>query len=125
MATIAGFPEDLPYPERLSQLRETGFALWDVLAECERKTSLDSDIVESSIVANDFAALLAAQPTIERIGFNGAKAEQTFRRYVRPSLDDIAAAVPTIRLPSTSPANAGMRVEEKLTRWSAALLPLP
>jgi len=125
MASIAGFPADLSYADRLGAMRAAGFALWDVLAECERESSLDSDIVESSIVANDFSALLNRHPSIGRIAFNGGKAEQAFRRYVRPTLVDPAASVPTVRLPSTSPANAGMRVPEKLARWTEALLPLP
>jgi TDG/mug DNA glycosylase family protein len=119
MSTIAGFSAELRYPDRLDALIATGFALWDVLAECERRTSLDSDIVESSIVANDLAGLLNLHPSIRRIAFNGAKADAAFQRYVSPTLN--AGPIATVRLPSTSPAHASMRVEEKLTVWSESL----
>ncbi len=123
LGDIAGATPDLPYPERLQRLRAHGLALWDVLQSCERPGSLDADIVPDSMLANDFAGFLAGHRHIERIVFNGATAEQSFRRNVLPGLDanGLATGLTLLRLPSTSPAHAGMPYERKLALWREAL----
>lgn len=106
---------ELPYETRLLRLTAAGFALWDVLKACERQGSLDSNIVQGSIVPNNFEAFLRQHPQITRIFFNGATAEAAFRRHVLSSLQipDIQLA----RLPSTSPANARFTLEKHLQAW--------
>jgi hypothetical protein len=51
--------------------------------------------------------------------FNGAKAQAAFERHVRPALSGFQLRYR--RLPSTSPAHAGMPVAKKLAAWRAAL----
>src|SRR5678816_720968 len=105
-----------PYEMRVEALRERGIALWDVMKSCTRESSLDSDVVEASIVANAFPSFLRAHPRIATVCFNGAKAEQSFQRYVLPKLaghSDLAY----YRLPSTSPAHASLPFEKKLAAW--------
>jgi len=121
LGTILDFDPAQPYPRRCRALTDAGIALWDVLGECERHTSLDADIVEASIRPNDFNASLAAHPHIHAIFFNGAKAEQSFARHVLPGLNEEHASMPRTRLPSTSPAHAGMRFDTKLAHWREAL----
>ena len=113
---LLGAGPGLPYQQRLDLLREHGIALWDVIAQCERRSALDSDIVEASIVVNDFATFFAEHPGIRHIYFNGTKAEMAFRKYVLPELPT-GLDVSTIRLPSTSPANAGISAAVKLEAW--------
>ena len=121
MGALCGFdPASTPYPARLAALQARGIALWDVLASCVRPGSLDSSIVDTTMVPNDFAGFLAAHPRIERVCFNGAKAEAVFRRLVLPTLDK-AHPLRTVRLPSTSPAHAGMALAAKLAAWRAAV----
>jgi double-stranded uracil-DNA glycosylase len=105
----------LSYEERSARLKRAGIALWDVLASCTRASSLDADIDEASIVANDFRTFLAAHPCLDHVFFNGAKAEGAFRKHVRPQLAD--ASLRYARLPSTSPANASRAFPEKLDAW--------
>ena len=112
----AGF--DLPYLERVAALQQSGIALWDVLQACDRDGSLDGNIHKDSEIANDLPGLLGGFPTIQAIGFNGGKAWMAFRRLVQPVLNPkIHDHLKLIRLPSTSPANAGIPYEEKLARW--------
>ncbi|MEW5903905.1 MAG: DNA-deoxyinosine glycosylase [Pseudomonadota bacterium] len=118
MGALIGATPQLLYPQRLQTLQQAHIALWDVLHSCEREGSLDSDIQAEQ--ANDFASFFVRHPNITRVCFNGTKAEQSFRRYVaaKQALPDLHYT----RLPSTSPAHAGMRYEEKLAAWRAALL---
>lgn len=102
-------------------LEHAGVAVWDVLASCTRGRSLDSDIDEDSIVANDFVSFFRAHPHIERVFFSGAKAEASFRRHVLPRL--AAATLRLKRLPSTSPANASWSHARKLQGWRIVATP--
>lgn len=116
MGELFGARPDLPYAERLLVLQQEGVALWDVLKECFRVSALDSDIVEASIVANDFAEFFVRHPEIRHVFFNGAKAEQAFRKHVMPTLLPLPP-VELVRLPSTSPANAAIPTAERLAQW--------
>ena len=121
MARICGFSADAAYHARLEALKQAGFALWDVLQQCAREGSLDSAISKRTEVPNDITGLLDANQTIDRICFNGAKAEESFRRHLLKSLPE-ERDFRLIRLPSTSPAHAGMRFEEKLDIWRESLV---
>jgi len=123
MGRLFGAEPALPYAGRLARLRAHGVAVWDVLAAGEREGSLDSPIVPSSIVVNDFVAFFARHRRIGLICFNGNTAATLFRRKVLPVLAPEWAALETHVLPSTSPAYASLRFEQKLARWSAALAP--
>ncbi len=105
------------YAMRCRALQASGVAVWDVLRSCERPGSLDADIVEATIEANDFAGFFAQHPSIRHVFFNGAKAEAAYRRYVLRALASPYASLPVTRLPSTSPAHAAMRVPQKLEQW--------
>jgi len=118
---LLGFDPALDYAARCDALRRHGVALWDVLASCTRPGSLDSAIVESSIVANDFAEFLAGHSRIRAIFFNGAKAEQAFARYARGAIEARLEGVRLTRLPSTSPANASIPLARKRAAWRAIL----
>ncbi len=113
MGELVGAHPQLPYEQRLQKLKQAGIALWDVLHSCEREGSLDSDIKQEE--ANNFAQLFADHPDITHVYFNGAKAEQSFRKFVlgKQQIPELEMS----RLPSTSPAHAGMRYEEKLDAW--------
>jgi double-stranded uracil-DNA glycosylase len=118
MSELLGFDGHADYAARLDALRTAGIGLWDVLLLCDRTGSLDSAIVRDSMEVNDFEKLLAQRPSIVRVFFNGAKAEQVFRRLVAPNL----ARPPTyVLLPSSSPANAAVRYHAKLHAWRAVV----
>jgi TDG/mug DNA glycosylase family protein len=110
------------YHHRCIQLSERQVALWDVLKSSERPGSLDSDIRMSSAQPNDFEMFFKQHPAIERVAFNGRKAEQMFMRFVAPAVTP--RTVGQIGLPSTSPAYAAMPFSGKLAAWRNAFLPL-
>jgi len=106
------------YDERCAQLSDNRLALWDVLRASIRRGSLDADIQRGSATANDFRAFLAVNTHIDRIAFNGKKAEQLFRAMVPGKHFE---PIQLIGLPSTSPAYAAMPFEGKLSLWRAGL----
>lgn len=115
MGELFGAGLDLAYDRRLAVLTSAGVAVWDVLQSCVRFGSLDSAITDER--PNDFATFLAENRGIAHVFFNGAKAEQAFTRHVLPTLP--ANGLALHRLPSTSPAHAGMSFERKLDAWQA------
>jgi TDG/mug DNA glycosylase family protein len=123
MAGVFGVDADAAYEDRCAELARHGVAVWDVLNACLRDGSLDSAIDDKSIVPNDFASFFDRYPRIAAVYFNGAKAEQVYRRHVLPSLGAEAAALPLTRLPSTSPAHASLSWPEKRAAWARAIGP--
>jgi double-stranded uracil-DNA glycosylase len=121
MGELNGAGPTLEYPARLVRLRAHGVAVWDVLAAGEREGSLDSAIVPTSIVVNDFNAFFERHRRIRLICFNGNTAAGLFRRKVFPGLAPEWAAIERHALPSTSPAYASLKFEQKLARWAAVL----
>lgn len=111
------FDRELPqdYDQRLQMLSELNIALWDVVGECERDGSLDAAIVPDSVVPNDLVTLLATNPGIKDVYFNGRAAEQLFKRHIGKA----APALCYHRLPSTSPANASVSRADKRRAWQA------
>ena len=121
MGELFGAGPALEYPARLVRLRASGIAVWDVLAAGEREGSLDAAIVPASIVVNDFNAFFDRHRRIGLICFNGNTAAGLFRRRVLPGLAPEWAGIERQALPSTSPAYASLRFEQKLARWAAVL----
>jgi len=119
MASITGCPSTASYEIRVNSLKDSGIALWDVLEQCIRPGSSDADIDMISAIANDIPALIKRHPEINTICFNGSAAEKIFNKHVLSTLK--AAHVRYIRLPSTSPAHAGMPLENKIAAWRAAI----
>ena len=114
---VIGEPlSEMPYEQRVAHLREHGIGVWDVIAHCERKGSLDSAI--RAEVANDLAGLLRRWPHVARIAFNGGKAA-SYRKRV--AVIPAAVRCELVVLPSSSPANATHSFAVKQAAWIAAL----
>ena len=107
------------YAERCRSLIEAGIAVWDVLHSSVRPGSLDADIRMDTARPNDFAAFFARHPGVRRVGLNGRKAEEIYRRRVLPKLDTPSPEL--VSLPSTSPAHAAMSFDKKLGIWRSML----
>lgn len=97
---------------RMTGLLENGIALYDAIYECDIAGSSDSR-AENILPANIPALISGTR--ICRIFCNGALA---YRAVVKnyPALSDI-----TVRLPSTSPANASFSLERLVAAWSVIL----
>lgn len=117
MGELFGAGRELDYDARAAALTAQGVAVWDVLKSCERAGSLDGSIVPHTEKPNDFRRFLAAHPRIGTVFFNGGKAQSAFTRHVLPRLGERAARLRFVRLPSTSPAHAGLTRAAKLRAW--------
>jgi len=115
MGALLGAGPDMAYEARTQKLKAAGIAVWDVLASCVRVSSLDSDIDSDTLLVNDFDSFYGAHPKITDVFFNGAIAEKFYRKHIQPQYP----ALNYQRLPSTSPAHAGMRYAQKLQAWEA------
>ena len=100
----------LDYPERLERVLAHRVGIWDVYADCRRSGSLDSQIHAPR--SNDLASLRRLAPGLQAVAFNGQAAG---RFQARVAELGYACAV----LPSTSPAHAARRFDEKLAVWTA------
>ncbi len=110
MAELFALPESLSYHERTALLAACDIALWDVVASCERPGSADSRI--RNPVPNDIAGFIRQHPTVRLIALNGGTAGRLYHRLV--DMPDL----PSVVLPSTSPAYAAMSFEEKVRAWN-------
>lgn len=110
MDTLFAIDTGLPYPARLDRIRELDLALWDVVRSCSRPGSADAQI--RGPVFNDIAEFAALHPTLQLIVLNGT----TAARYYPQAAGN--CRVPTVILPSTSPANTRYTLVEKTKQWS-------
>ena len=106
------FEEEEPktVEEKKAFLHRHHIALWDMVAGCERETSLDSSL--KKIQVNDIAGLLRHYPNIQALFFTGKKAQSLYQRHFGH------LNIPTHYLPSPSPAYRSMSLEEKVKKWS-------
>jgi len=107
--TLFDIDRDLLYEVRTFQLAKCGIALWDVICTCERPGSADSRI--RNTVPNDIAGFVREHPTIRLVALNGSTAGRLYHRFAA------VPGLPTIPLPSTSPANAAVHFAEKIRTW--------
>lgn len=105
----------LDYEARLAALLAHGVGLWDVIAEAERPGSLDAAIRDPA--ANDLLQLIETLPALRAVAFNGGTAAKLGGKM-------IGERIPTIALPSSSPAHAARTFAQKAEAWSALKTPL-
>lgn len=116
MGDIYGALPSLPYEQRIAILTQQNVAVWDVLRSCTREGSMDADIRDAE--PNDFAAFFKKYPTIRRVIFDSAKAEEIFLKRCTANLP---GTLHYHRVPSPSPAHARLRYEQKLALWKDVL----
>lgn len=121
MGDLVNATRELPYESRRDILKSRGVALWDVLASCARRGSLDSAIKKESITPNDLVSFFNRHPAITNVFFNGAMAEKFFRRRTLPLLGHPYLTYK--QLPSTSPAHASLSYQQKCDAWKV-IVPL-
>lgn len=100
------------YEEKVSFIKSKRIAVWDVIANCYREGSLDSNIRGEKV--NDFSTLFKEYPDIKTVLFNGGKAYETYKKWIGFGE---SSNLTFHKLTSSSPANT-KKYEEKLRGWS-------
>lgn len=100
----------LPYEARLTCLLAHGIGLWDVIAEAERRGSLDVAIRNGK--HNALMDLIGSLPALKTVAFNGAATAKIGRRQLASVTDQLVL----FDLPSSSPANTA-QFEQKAQAW--------
>lgn len=99
------------YHEKIRFAKKYNIALWDVIENCNREGSLDSNIKNEN--PNDFESFFKQYPNIKHVFFNGAKAYDVFKKKVG---FDSFKNITFEKLTSTSPANT-ITFVKKLKEW--------
>lgn len=101
----------MDYDVRLVVLRDHGIGLWDSIGSATRSGSLDTAIRD--VAANPLATLVSTLPALRCVAFNGAKSASIGARQLEG-----AGGFAVLRLPSSSPAHAALRFDDKLAQWT-------
>jgi double-stranded uracil-DNA glycosylase len=117
MSALCSSDPELCYQLRKEMLIENDIALWDVLQSCNRLGSLDSSIKLATVKTNDFAGFFAEYKYIKRVFFNGRMAENLYQKRILPTLSHRFSYLEYQCLPSTSPAYATLKFEQKIEAW--------
>ncbi|MBS3955544.1 MAG: DNA-deoxyinosine glycosylase [Methylomicrobium sp.] len=121
MASLFDEFDTTDYETKKHLLEQRGIAVWDVIQNCIRSGSLDAHILKASVKPNNFRCFFNEHPHITTVFFNGATAEKLFKNFVLSTLDPSINTLVYHRLPSTSPAFAGLSLNEKIRIWKLAL----
>ena len=118
MEQLYGLPDHalVQNDARRAFLLDAGIALWDVLASCTIAGASDASIADP--VPNDLAPLLDAAP-IQAVFTTGGTATRLCRRFFGPLLQE--RGIRHVGLPSTSPANARLRLPELVEAYRPIL----
>lgn len=114
LASITKQASPLNYEEKLALLHQYHIGLWDVIASAQRKGSLDSAIKE--ILPNDIDTFIIEHKSLKTIAFNGKKAEVVYDKYFSRK-----EGITYFSMPSTSPANAVMSLDDLCEKWKLLL----
>ena len=109
MAALWGEPVPASNDDRRDLCLRHHVALWDVLASCTIAGASDASIRDP--VPNDVGRILSAAPIV-RVFCTGGTATRLYQRLIEP-----ACGVPCTGLPSTSPANARMRLDDLVVTY--------
>ena len=112
LSAITGYPIN-NRDQKIWLLKESKIALWDMVANCTRDSSLDSSLED--IEVNDIASFLEENPTITKIAFTGRLSEKLFKMH----FDYLE--IETLYLPSPSSAYAKMSLENKILIYKEKL----
>lgn len=116
LSAVFGETEPETIADKKGLLLRNHVALWDVIASCDIIGSSDSSI--RNVKGNDMNVILDSAE-IRAIFLNGGKAHELFMKYCRQYVHADKPAI--VKLPSTSPANAGWQPDRLTKAWRDAI----
>lgn len=109
ICAVCGEPLPESNGERTELLIKNGIALWDTLAECDIIGAADSTV--KNAVPNDLSIIMN-NADIKMIFTTGRTAYKYYCKYQQKQ-----TGIEAICLPSTSPANARLGLDELITEY--------
>lgn len=106
-------PDWADIPAKKALALSHSLALWDTIYACDITGSSDASV--QNAVPIDIARITSAAP-IERVLCNGSLSGRLYQRHLEP-----VTGIPALVMPSTSPANAAVSLDELIRRWGEAL----
>ena len=100
--------------EKQTMLLRNNIAIWDVIDECDIEGASDASI--KNVVPTRIKDIIASSQ-IKKVICNGAKAYELYCKY---QLEE--TAIPAVKLPSTSPANAACKLNTLIDTWRKELI---
>jgi nucleoside-triphosphatase len=106
------------YLKLKNSILSKGICIWDVFADVHEKSNGRKKRQKKSKenLPNDIDMFLKSNPSIQTIGFIGQKARSKFKCSQQTSNVDL------ITLPSSSPANTKLTIDDKVTFWKNVIL---
>lgn len=101
------------YTDKINCIQQHHIILWDVIHQCERVGSLDSQI--KAVQVNDIDTLLLKYTSIRYVICNGNKSYALFQKHFSH------LPVQCFALPSTSNANRSISEKDLFQKWFDAL----
>ena len=114
LALVLGESEPSSITEKIALLHRRHIALWDVLAACEIEGASDASIRQPE--PNDLSRIFSVAP-IQAVFTTGTTAYRLYQKY-QAQLTGLNAN----RLPSTSPANCAVSLEQLSEAYREILL---
>ena len=114
LALVLGESEPSSITEKIALLHRRHIALWDVLAACEIEGASDASIRQPK--PNNLACIFSAAP-IRAVFTTCAAAYRLYQKYQAP-----LTGLNAYRLPSTSPANCAVSLEQLAEAYREILL---
>ncbi len=110
LAAVTGGECPVTVGEKKKFLLDNRIAVWDVIKSCDIEGSSDSSI--KNVIANDFDGIFKTAD-IRAVYANGTASYNLYRKYCEKK-----TGREIVKLPSTSPANAGYSLERLIACWS-------
>ncbi|MGI6579241.1 MAG: DNA-deoxyinosine glycosylase [Saccharofermentanales bacterium] len=109
------FKDQIPLTieQRKDFLQRHQIAAWDTIYQCDIIGSSDSSI--RNVVPTELKPIIE-QSSITRIFANGGTSDKYYKKYQEPLL-----GIKAVKLPSSSPANAGFSLEKLIDAWKIIL----
>ena len=116
LSTLFNEEEPILIMDRKHFLDKHKIALYDAVYACDIHMSSDSSI--KNVVPINILCVLNTHKKIKKLAINGNKAKELFNKYL---LKDIKGDIEIIYLPSTSPANAKMNIDQLVKEYQKIL----
>ena len=110
LSTIFNEKKPKTIEEKIEFLKRHKISLWDTICECVRSKGNSRDDNLKDIKPCPIDKLLKKYPNIKKIAITSRFAEKVIKKHF-----------PLIYLPSPSPLNARMKLNEKVKKWKELL----